>query len=370
MGLIDALIPFVQSHPLGAGLSVLQTRVSPCSMLWTMYGPEAERFIANVISERAIDQKHLADRAAEEVLGRLFHPDTHPLFNVHLHLDQNFRFDNLRRDFSPAISIDQLEQIFQEKNPQYLHIEVDGALDLHLGPLKTPAASPTTPRSAQKTGGSSPTCDLEDYVLIEIKLFTSPLDFPLKSIQRHLQSATLERYFQHRHLFGLIGFSYLRRLEATDPIAVNDPVFRGDMKTSIPSIWAIHFFLCDQGFIAESPNAARRASVVFQNIDRHQQQIPHGLNPKAYKYALTYNIVKVLFMQSMIIELKNELEQERKAKEQVLKEKEQERKAKEQERKAKEQERKAKEHALKRAAQYRQKLLDLGVSLEEEDPNS
>jgi uncharacterized protein (DUF3084 family) len=72
-------------------------------------------------------------------------------------------------------------------------------------------------------------------------------------------------------------------------------------------------------------------------------------------------------MQSMILELNNEIIRIRKEKEQIRKEKEQIRKEKEQIRKEKEQIRKEKEHALIRAAQYRQKLLDLGIVLEDQE---
>jgi hypothetical protein len=346
MGIIDDLIEHLEGPSPESGLKVLQTRISSSSILWTLYGIEAERFIVNVVSERAINQKFTADRIAEQVIGHLFQPQTCPQFNIHLSLEKELVLSQIEQDYGESVKLSILNEILHQKESKYLHIEVDGALYLHLNfpkPQKTSKKITKPSKTTKKSFHSLP-----DYTLIEIKLFTAPLENPQKSILRYLQANNLEEYFTTRHLFGLIGFSYLQRTGSPDPIARNDPVLIAQGDHNLPPFWAIHFFLCDQNILSEFANAPSRATAIFHNIEAHQRQIPHGLDPKGFKYGLTYNLVKVVFMNALLIELENENKD--------LRKKEAEARKKEAEARKKEAE------AKKMAEKYRQKLLDKGIS--------
>jgi hypothetical protein len=320
MELIDDLVEHLQVPSTESGLKVLQTRISSSSILWTLYGIEAERFIVNVVSERAINQKFTADRIAEQVIGHLFQPQTCPQFNIHLNLEKEILIPQIEQDFGDSVKLAILKDILQQKESKYIHIEVDGALYLH---LNFPQSRKTSKKTTKKIkAGKKSVNALPDYTLIEIKLFTAPLDEPQKSILRYLQAGNLEEYFVTRQLFGLIGFSYLQRTGSPDPIARNDPVLSAQGEHDLPPFWAIHFFLCDRNILSEFANAPSRATAVFHNIEAHQRQIPHGLDPKGYKYGLTYNLVKVVFMNALLIELENENKVLRKKEEKERMEKE------------------------------------------------
>ena len=89
-------------------------------------------------------------------------------------------------------------------------------------------------------------------------------------IRRHLQKTPLSEYFKIRHLFGLIGFSYLQNRNCIDPVGKNDPNLEG---IENPYLWCIHFILMEKGILDEYPNAVKRANRILESIGKHDEEV-------------------------------------------------------------------------------------------------
>jgi hypothetical protein len=348
MDLIDAILDNLNDPLNSPTFHSIFSRISKSSLLITLYGSDPENMIAHIISDRAINQKMTADRITEFVLGRLFRPETNPKFNVHLYLERQILFENLRKKYGENIKLTEFEKIYNNLDQKFIHAEIDGAIYLHLQ-----NHSPTTKAHRKSTA------NIKQHHLIEMKLFTCPKEDPIKSLNKHLQDHALKEFFLIRDILGMMSFSYLHRVGETDVLAPNDKVLQGK---KLPPFWAIHLILMDRRIVDELNDAPSRSKRILAAIHEHQQKIPHGLNPKEYIYELISNILKVVSMTQVIARLENDLEEARQREEKALQQVKAERKAKEAERKAKEAERKAKEAERKAKEAYRQKLIDHGIS--------
>ena len=151
---------------------------------------------------------------------------------------------------------------------------------------------------------------LKGYTYIEIKLFTAPTGDEMKVLKRRLQKAQLQKYFESRHLFGLIGFSYLRHKDNIDPVSKNDPRLTS---TNKPNLWCLHLILLNEGFLQDFNDAPKRAQAIFNAIDKHNALQPlSSADAKEFIYVSTYNLVRVIKMSQTIVRLEHTIEEKNK----------------------------------------------------------
>ena len=322
--------------------TIIFDNISPSSVIFTLYGTEIDRYIDKLISFRAIDQKSTADLITKSIFKDIFTPESSPRFNFMIDVKKKLNREKLEEKYKKTLSvpIPDLFSLNPDSHPSYYKAEIDGAIMVNL-----------TPKS---TGES----ELEGYAFIEIKLFTAPEGDREKIITKRLQRKPLSEYFKLRHIFGLIGFSYLHRADNIEPIGKNDPGLQQRGKQE-PILWNIHLILMDGGILIDFPNAIKRAHEFLKFIHKHDKKLANEeYDRKKYKFRLTYNLVKVIKMSQTIMGLQNKIEEAEKRVE------EEKKRAEEAEERA-EEEKKRVEEEKKRAEKYRQKLIESGI-----DPDS
>ena len=236
-----------------------------------------------------IDQKATADHVTETLFQDVFKQSSHPKFNFLIGIKEKYDFKALENKFGEFINISELKKLNPEENQNYFHAEIDGAILIDLKPEKI-----------QKE-------DSKGYAYIEIKLFTAPKENQIKILQRRLQKAPLAKYFKTRHLFGLIGFSYLRHKDSTDPVSKNDLRLIGKEK---PNLWNIHLILFDEGFLNDFSDAPERANTIFDAIRKHNRRQPLSLEDrKEFIYSPTYNLVSVITLSQTVVRLEHRIDE-------------------------------------------------------------
>ena len=132
----------------------------------------------------------------------------------------------------------------------------------------------------------------------------------MKILKRRLQNAPLMKYFESRHIFGLIGFSYLRHKEGIDPVSKNDPRLTSTIK---PNLWCLHLILLSEDFLQDINDAPKRAQAILNAIYKHNTQQPLGdADAKKFIYVPTYNLVRVIKMSQTIVRLEHTIEEKNK----------------------------------------------------------
>ncbi|MBD3351666.1 MAG: hypothetical protein GF364_09295, partial [Candidatus Lokiarchaeota archaeon] len=316
---LELVVEKTKEFPKSYQKTIIFDHITPSSVIFSLYGIKIDQYIEDLMNFRAINQKAVADKITKDIFKDIFKPSAMPIFNFMIKVKKSYDRLKLEEEYGKSIPISDLFALNPDKDSNYYKSEIDGAIQINL-----------IPEAVEKH-------KLQGYAFIEIKLFTAPIEDRKHNIVRHLRKQPLLDYFKLRHLFGLIGFSYLHCESNFDPIGKSDPRLKG-MKN--PYLWCIHFILMSKGILEDKINAIERAESILQAINKQQTQIMNkNYHQKRFKFGLTYNLVKVIKISQTISNLESKVEElKRKAKEQERKAKEQERKAKEQERKAKEQE--------------------------------
>ncbi|MHA1871800.1 MAG: hypothetical protein ACTSXF_12700, partial [Promethearchaeota archaeon] len=207
----------------------------------------------------------------------------------------------------------------------------------------------------------------EGYLFVEIKLFTAPIGDRAKSLRTLLQQNVLSSYFRLRHLFGVIGTSYL----SYNAPKKNEPVtWAADEyeENKDKPKWISHLILMDARVLKEYKDAPGRSKAILDAIRVDQQKIlkKENINDKKYKYKLIYNFLKVIKMAEIIVNLREELKKERKMTEAERKRIEEIQKKLEAERKRAEAERKRIEEIQKKLEAERKRIEEIQKKLEAE----
>jgi hypothetical protein len=316
------------------GLILQKTMLTKSICHISMYGDAVESYINHALVFPANNPKAFADQITKDVLGQIFPPDFYPEFNQYVSISTALLIEKFEELAAAGLSLPKTIEQIKANQEEFVTHEIDAVIYVQAAAIR------------------------EQWM--EIKMFTCP-DQSAKVIRRLLQPKELVSYFATNDYLGLMGFSL---------ICTPDGVPVSTQKVSPVGLegwsgWMIHLLLLDQGVCTDPRSKSDLADWLLAQVrgDLDKMAAHVGLNKENCFFQMTENFVKVVKMTQIIEEFKEELMQERKAKEQERKAKEQERKAKEQERKAKEQERKAKEEALKDAEKAKQRIVELEKEL-------
>ena len=118
-------------------------------------------------------------------------------------------------------------------------------------------------------------------------MFTPSSERPDKALIPLLQNKPLTEYFKFRHIYGVIGTSYLSYTDEKnkDPVPVE---FLKKEGVSNPCVWIAHLILMDKRVLTEFKDAPERSQAILNGIMSHQAELREklGLNPNVYKYKL------------------------------------------------------------------------------------
>ncbi|GAB4311299.1 MAG: hypothetical protein Kow0069_11640 [Promethearchaeota archaeon] len=323
-------------------------------VLFTLVGPAVDSLVERLLELRVADQKAAADEAVRSVFTAVFPPETRPLFNLMLHISKTIDVKKFAEVYAKGVPPDVLEEMLEAPDSPHVKREIDGALLVFASlPVEF---SPSTSASGSASGDAAPVPPA--YTLIEVKLFTSPPEEPARVVERRLRRSELESYFQVRHVFGLLGFSYLHEEGVEEPVARSDPRLQGAEELHL---WAAHLALFVRRVLDDYPDAKTRARAVLGAIAAHQSELGVATGGVNYKFSLTPNLIKVIHMSSTIAELRGQLSR---LKEEVRRAEEEKRRAEEEKRRAEEEKRRAEERleSLQREAEaYKRKLEEHGL---------
>ncbi|GAB4306597.1 MAG: hypothetical protein Kow0069_03530 [Promethearchaeota archaeon] len=376
--LIDALTAGLPP-PHAPERTLLASRLSDSAVAFTVVGPAVDSLVDRLLEIRAADQKAVADEAVRAAFSVIFPAELEPLFNLVLHVSEKVDVRRFRELYEQQVPVEDLERMLEAPDEPYVKREIDGALLVVL-PLPS--------------GGGRP-----GYTLVEMKLFTAPPEDPRRVTRRLLRRAVLESYFQVRHAFGLLGFSYLHEEGVEEPAAASDPRLEGVRGVHR---WAAHLALCTEGVLDEYPDARARAAALHEAFREHQERLALVAGGVKFILSLTPNLIKVIKLSSVISDLRSQLsrmeeekrrmeeekrrmeeekrrmeeekrrmeeklkelrrraeEEKRRAEEEKRRAEEEKRRAEEEKRRAEEEKRRAEEEK-RRAETYRKKLEELG----------
>ena len=261
-------------------ISVITEPLASSMQLFSLYGTTIDEFYSKLLEYRAIDQKTTADLTARAIFHHIINPDIKTNFNLILYKKTE----------------DDLEsQHPSDQQKQSSHAEIDVAIKMNVYPK-----DPNTKMFIIEEG----------YCFIELKMFTAPLEQQDKALLPLLQHKPLSEYFKLRHIFGVIGTSYLSYADENN----NDPIATELLKQdggSTPCAWISHLIMMDKRVLNEFSDAPERAKVILKGIKEHQKKISEKLrlNTNLYKYKLIYNILKVMVMTSHLVILQNKVEE-------------------------------------------------------------
>jgi hypothetical protein len=251
-----------------------------------IYGPEVVKFIKSIVESRAINQKLVADQITQEIFDLMFDDDIISEFNV-IVVHDNYPTPQKLVDF------------YQE----YENIEPRDRVK------KTEKWLKNLPKESKKTEIDAiinfSVLD-EDPVLIEIKLFTSPLKEKERVVKKWLNSSKLDEYLNKLHLFGLIGLSFLREGDLKTPIIRNGD---NNLPKGIKSEWAIHLILMDKRILSKKKPRHDEIKQIFDAISKQQDKFIESIpDSMGLNFRITYNLIKVIDMAQTIASLKHENE--------------------------------------------------------------
>jgi flagellar biosynthesis GTPase FlhF len=313
---IDALVHHLPSYRPAdpkTGLILQKTTLTKSICHICMYGDAVESYINHALVFPANNPKAFADQITKDILGHIFPPDFHPEFNQYVSISTNLLIEKFEELAAAGLSLpNTIEQIKADQEEFVTH-EIDAVIYVQDATIR------------------------EQWM--EIKMFTCP-DQSAKVIRRLLQPKELVSYFTTNDYLGLMGFSL---------ICTPDGVPVSTQKVSPVGLegwsgWMIHLLVFDQGVCTDPRSTSDLADWLLAQVkgDLEKMAAHVGLNKENCFFQMTENFVKVVKMTQIIEEFKEELMQEREAKER-------EREAKEREREAKEREREAKERAQREA---------------------
>ena len=341
---LEKILQQTNQLPKSKEKTIISDQITPNCSIFTLYGTEIDKYIEGLMNYRAINQSSTANSITKSLFTDIFKPSSMPKFNFMIENRKVFDQLKMQKVFGKSIELSKLFSLSYEANPTYYKAEIDGAIQVSFNPESV---------DKEKHDG---------YAYVEIKLFTAPIDERGRILTRRLQKKPLGDYFKLRHIFGLIGFSYLQKENDIEPVVKNDPKLEG---IEAPNLWCIHLILMDKGILNDGQNAVDRAKQTLQSIKNHNKRIlQKALRQKGFIFGLIYNLVKVIQLSQTIVKYKNELENKEKqlkrAKQRVAEEKQ--RVAEEKQRVAEEKQRA--DESDKRADKYLKKLLEMGI-----DPN-
>ena len=332
---LEKILQQTNQLPKSKEKTIISDSMTPNCTIFTLYGTEIDKYIEGLMNYRAINQAFTANSITKSIFTDVFKPSSLPKFNFMIEYKNVFDQHKMHKAFGKSIDLSKLFSLSYEANPTYYKAEIDGAIQVSF-----------TPESVEKEKH-------DEYAYVEIKLFTAPVNERGRILTRRLQKKPLSDYFKLRHIFGLIGFSYLQKENDIEPVVKNDSKMEG---FEVPNLWCIHLILMDRGILNDGQNAIIRAEQILQSINTHNKRIlPKELSQKGFIFGLIYNLVKVIQMSQTIVKLKNELEDKDKLLEIAEK-----RVAEEKQRVAEEKQRVTEEK--QRADEYLKMLLEMGIN--------
>ncbi|MHA1898076.1 MAG: hypothetical protein ACTSU2_11835, partial [Promethearchaeota archaeon] len=295
----DYLTPILklQNKTFKRGVSVISSVISDSMLIFSLYGPKVENYVENLLKYRTIDQKAYADKITKEIFEVLFDPRVNVAFDVIINVtDEDEVEDELaslerlgygdmkdggkvkesklkkrtKKSKSSSRLIRKKKKSKSSKDKKSHKAEIDVLISTVILPYDE--------RKKMKYWD-------EGYLFVEIKLFTAPIGDRAKSLRTLLQQNVLSSYFRLRHLFGVIGTSYL----SYNAPKKNEPVtWAADEyeENKDKPKWISHLILMDARVLKEYKDAPGRSKAILDAIRVDQQKIlkKENINDKKYKY--------------------------------------------------------------------------------------
>jgi hypothetical protein len=280
------------------GLMLKKTMIAPSICLLSIYGKAIEHYINHALIFPANNPKAFADQITKDVLGQVFPPDFHPEFNQYVSISSSLSLTRFEELLNSGLSSSQQIEKVKANQEEFLTHEIDAVIYV-------------TPAEMRERW-------------IEIKLFTCP-EQSAKIISRLIQPQALQSYFATNDYLGLMGFSLICTDDGLPlPYQRHPPAVMKETGS-----WMIHLLLFDAGICLDRRSASQLGDWLLTQlgVDLHEMTTRLGLNTLGCFFRMTENFVKVVRMTQIIEEYKEELLQERKAREEERKAREEERKA-------------------------------------------
>ncbi|MHA1716595.1 MAG: hypothetical protein ACTSXP_13210, partial [Promethearchaeota archaeon] len=272
-------------------ITIILRRIGKSMVIYSLYGTSIDNYIESLLKFRASDQKTTADITTKEIFKHVFDPRTKLSFNVIIFLEKDKDESEVSSKSSPDRDSNQPERggVDEGKIKYESKAEIDVMIKAVIFPFDEQSR-------LNKWN--------EGYVLVEIKLFTAPIEKRDKALLPLLQAKNLSSYFELRHLFSVIGTSYLSNASPNnnDPVAWSKEEYEANKDKPL---WISHLILMDARVLSEYKNSPSRATAILSAIGDHQELIQAriGFNRKKYKFKLIYNYLKVLKMTQRIVVL-------------------------------------------------------------------
>ncbi|MHA1715042.1 MAG: hypothetical protein ACTSXP_05335, partial [Promethearchaeota archaeon] len=271
-------------------ITIISKRIGESMVIYSLFGKSIDNYVESLLKFRAADQRNTANVTTKKIFKHVFDPRTKLCFNVSIILKKSENESEISSKSSPDRASNQRGREVDEGKAKY---ESKAEIDVTINA----AISPFNEQSKSNEWN-------DKYIFVEIKLFTAPIEKRDKALRPLLQAKNLSYYFEMRHLFGVIGTSYLSHAspDNNDPVAWSKEEYEANKDKPL---WISHLILMDARVLSEYKNSPSRAAAILSAIGNHQELIQAriGFNRKKYKFKLIYNYLKVLKMTQRIVVL-------------------------------------------------------------------
>ena len=286
---IDALVrhlpPYRPANP-KTGLILQKTMLTRSIAHICMYGDAVESYINHALVFPANNPKAFADQITKDVLGHIFPPDFHPEFNQYVSISTSLLVQKFEELAAAGLTLPNAIDRIKTAQEEFVTHEIDAVIYVQAA-------------------------DAREHWM-EIKMFTCP-EQSAKVIRRLLQPKALVSYFTTNDYLGLMGFSLLCTADGVPlPTQRESPAgLEG------ASSWMINLLVFDPGVYMDPRSTNDLADWLLTQVhgDLEKMAAHVGLNKENCFFQMTENFVKVVRMTQIIEEFKEELMQEREAKE-------------------------------------------------------
>ncbi|MHA1898441.1 MAG: hypothetical protein ACTSU2_13690 [Promethearchaeota archaeon] len=294
---------------------VIKKELSPNMVLLSTFGRGVDIDAQMIFKKKTSNIEMRSFYSSGTAFDGIFKETLWPHFNVAIEAKSDFFYNLFIKKFEQVavpehVSLEELKEMVEDEVETKVYSSI--SLDLKeimkgLKKLKNPLIEERIQSALDLyTKGDS------DFPII-VKIFSVPLDDPIRELKQFLTPSAIERRFETDQIFALFTYSYLYDLDkATNngesesiipenytPIAEDDPIIEKYPQLKY-NRWVFHFILMDAGILEELEGleemddekediiAERKAKLILKEIEDNSLKIEKEIGyPENYKLGLT-----------------------------------------------------------------------------------